>query len=84
MAKGSPVTVDEEGQLVLPETIRQAMHLSTGDTLVARLEGERLVLEKPSAVLEGLKTRFAGLPPGVSLADELIAERREEAAREAG
>ncbi len=76
MAKSSLVTLDEAGSLVLPEAIRREMDLSEGETLLARLEGERLVLES-------LKARFAGLPPGVSLADELIAERREEAEREA-
>jgi hypothetical protein len=40
------------------------------------------VLEKPDQVLERLKKTFANVPADVSLADELIAERREEARRE--
>jgi bifunctional DNA-binding transcriptional regulator/antitoxin component of YhaV-PrlF toxin-antitoxin module len=82
MAKNSLVTLDEEGGIVLPEAIRREMDLVAGDIFVARIESDRLVLEKPSAVLERLKARFAGLAPGVSLAEELIAERREEAAKE--
>jgi hypothetical protein len=35
-------------------------------------------------VLEKLQEYFAKIAPGVSLADELIAERREEARRELG
>lgn len=33
-------------------------------------------------IVRRLKARFAHLPPDVSLADELIAERRQEASRE--
>ena len=74
------VTVGEQGRLVIPAAIRREMHLSSGETLVAFVEDSRLVLEKRSAILERLKARFAGL--GVSLADELIAERRAEAVKE--
>jgi hypothetical protein len=42
-----------------------------------------LVLEKPSQVLERVKRRFAALQNQPSLADELIAERRAAAEREA-
>lgn len=34
------------------------------------------------AILRRIKSRFARIPAGVSLADELIAERRQESARE--
>ncbi|HEV7671422.1 MAG TPA: AbrB/MazE/SpoVT family DNA-binding domain-containing protein [Thermoanaerobaculia bacterium] len=74
------VTVGEQGRLVIPAAIRRKMHLSSGETLVAFVEDNRLVLERRSAILERLKARFAGI--GVSLADELIAERRAEAAKE--
>jgi len=74
------VTVGEQGRLVIPAAIRREMHLSSGETLVAFVEDNRLVLERRSAILERLKARFAGI--GVSLADEVIAERRAEAAKE--
>ena len=48
-----------------------------------RQEDDRLVLEKAEAIERRLKALFAHIPPHVSLADELIAERREEATREA-
>lgn len=50
--------------------------------LVAVVDGQRLVLEKREAVLERAKRRFSHIPSGVSLAEELIAERRAEARRE--
>jgi hypothetical protein len=45
------------------------------------------VMEKPvhpakELVLDSLKRRFSHIPPGISLAEELIAERRAEARRE--
>jgi hypothetical protein len=39
-------------------------------------------LEKREAVLDRVKRRFSHIPSGVSLAEELIAERRTEARRE--
>ena len=39
--------------------------------------------EGDAAILAGLRKRFAHIPSDVNLADELIAERRAEAAREA-
>jgi hypothetical protein len=58
------------------------MSISSGDVLLAAVEGQRLVLEKREAVLERVKRRFSHIPSGVSLAEELIAERRAEARRE--
>jgi hypothetical protein len=43
-----------------------------------------LILEKTETIKQRLKARFAHLPPTASLAEELIAERREEAKQEAG
>jgi hypothetical protein len=58
------------------------MGINAGDVLVAVIEEKRLVLEKREAVLQRLRRRFSKVPAGVSLADELIAERRAEARRE--
>jgi len=46
--------------------------------LVAVVDGQRLVLEKREAVPERLRHRFSKVARGVSLADELFAERRAE------
>ncbi len=47
-----------------------------------RLEGDRIILEKTSDILNKLQQRFSKI--SVSLADELVAERREEAKKEQG
>lgn len=54
------------------------MSISSGDVLLAAVEGQRLVLEKREAVLDRVKRRFSHIPSEVSLAEELIAERRTE------
>lgn len=53
----------------------------SGDVLTTTKD-DRLVLEKREATLERVKRRFCHIPPGVSLTEELIAERRAEAYRE--
>ena len=60
------------------------MGIGRGDVLVARVEDGRMILEKRDEVLARVRRRFEGVPDGVSLADELIRERREEARRERG
>ena len=68
---------------MIPARLRQAFHLEVGETLVVRVEGDSLVLERPGAVLSRLQRSFrAAVPAGVSLVDELLADRRAEARRE--
>lgn len=72
-----------QGRVVIPADLRRALRLEQGEVLVGRVENDRLVLERRATILDRLQTRFAGsAPQGVSLADELIADRREEARRE--
>jgi AbrB family looped-hinge helix DNA binding protein len=73
------VAVGPQGRLVIPSEIRRQMGISPGDVLVAIVEDHRLTLEKRDAVFERLRQRFAHIPAGVSLAAEIIAERRRDA-----
>ena len=76
------VTVGKQGRLVLPADLRRRLGIEPGDVLMASAEDDRLVLESRKAVLARIRKRFAHLPTDVSLVDELIAERRAEAARD--
>lgn len=76
------VQVGAQGRLVIPAALRKALHLKPGDRLIARQEGQSLVLERREAIEQRLWQLFAHIPKDVSLVDELIAERREEARRE--
>jgi AbrB family looped-hinge helix DNA binding protein len=82
LSKSVEVHLGRQGRLVIPAALRQLLGFEEGDTLVAREEAGRLVLEKQEMVKQRLKARFAQVPKDRSLVDELIAERREEAKRE--
>ena len=66
----------------MPAPLRRRLGIEAGDVLVARAEDDRLVLERRQSVLARLRRRFAVVPAGVSLVDDLIEQRREESARE--
>jgi AbrB family looped-hinge helix DNA binding protein len=79
-----PVRLGPQGRLVVPVELRRELGLEEGAELAIRSDGRRLILEPRTEVLRRLRRRFAQLPDGVSLADELVAERRVEAHRESG
>jgi AbrB family looped-hinge helix DNA binding protein len=69
---------------VIPAELRRELGLEPGETLMARVESGRLVLEPRDAILARLRSEVrAARSPGTSAVDELIAERRREAQREA-
>lgn len=71
------------GRLVIPSDIRQQMGISEGSKLVLRLDSDGLHILTPRQALTQLQAAVRALvPPGVSLVDELIEDRRREAARE--
>lgn len=77
------IQIGAQGRVVIPAALRKALQLQPGDRLIARKVGDSLVLEKREVIMKRLQARFSHIPKEVSLAEELIAERREEAAREA-
>jgi AbrB family looped-hinge helix DNA binding protein len=76
------VTVGPQGRLVVPATLRRRLGIEAGDVLIASAQQDRLVLERRDAILSRVRQRLAVVPADVSMVDELIAERREEAKRE--
>ena len=72
-----------QGRIVIPAQFREALEIFPGEILIARVEDGRLVLEKREQILARLQDTFTQASRGVSLVDELIADRREEARREA-
>jgi AbrB family looped-hinge helix DNA binding protein len=75
--------VSEGGRVVIPAELREKYRIEVGDVVVWRDDGDGLRLfsrrdgiRRAQAVLAKYKR------PGESVVDELIRERREEAARE--
>lgn len=79
-----PVRLGPQGRLVVPVELRRELGLEEGTEMAIRTDGRRLILEPRSEVLRRLRRRFDEVPDGVSLADELVADRAEEARRESG
>ena len=77
-----PVRMGPQGRLVVPVELRRQLGLEEGSELAIRSDGHRLILEPRTEVLRRLRRRFA-LAGDVSLVDELMADREEEARREA-
>ncbi|MDP3895048.1 MAG: AbrB/MazE/SpoVT family DNA-binding domain-containing protein [Mesorhizobium sp.] len=75
--------IGDGGRVVIPADMRAALGVKPGDTLVARVvDGELSLMSQKSAVRRAQQLVRRFVPEGVSLVDELIAERRAEAARE--
>ncbi len=71
------------GRLVLPVGYRKAMGIATGDTLILRFEEGVIHIMTPRQAIKQAQALVRGhVPEGRSLVDELIAERRQEAAHE--
>ncbi len=75
--------VDSSGRIALPAAARERLAIRGGDELVIREDDDGIRLSTIDQAVRDLQRLFAAhVPPGVSLAEELSAERRAEAARE--
>lgn len=74
------IAIGQNGRVVIPTAIRKALNLQEGQRLLLRLENQCIIMEKPADIVQKLQQRFRKIP--VSLAEELIHERRQEAAKE--
>ena len=74
------VKIIEGGKLIIPAAFRRKLGIDTGDTVVLELGEDGLhVRSLSSAVRRAQEIVREFVPVDVSLADELIAERRVEA-----
>jgi AbrB family looped-hinge helix DNA binding protein len=77
------IRAGERGRLVLPVALRKRIGLQEGDQLVVTVEGDNsLRLIGLSQQIQKAQGLFKDIAPGISLADELIQERRLEAIQE--
>jgi AbrB family looped-hinge helix DNA binding protein len=79
----SHTRINENGRVVIPASFRRALGIQPGDTVVLRIENNELrmtTLRQRLAKAQQLVRKHVAR--NTSLADELIAERREAARRE--
>jgi AbrB family looped-hinge helix DNA binding protein len=77
------VKIAPGGRVVVPAEFRRALGVDIGDDVVIELTNGELRLRSLDAAIQRAQEIVRKyVPKGVSLADELIRERREEAARE--
>jgi AbrB family looped-hinge helix DNA binding protein len=72
-----------DGRIVIPAALRAELNFQPGDPLVLESDGDSLLVRSFEAVIRETQDAFAPhRVDGRSVVDELIAERRAEAARE--
>lgn len=77
--------IDSAGRVVIPAEMRAAMIVKPGDTVTAEVVDGEFRIVSPGVALKRVQAfarAWKADNPGVSVVDELIAERREEARRE--
>lgn len=76
-------TINENGRILIPAAVRAAMHLKAGDEVTLILNDANLQIKTRRQVMESARQALKmNVPAGTSLVDELIKERREDAAKE--
>lgn len=77
--------ISQNGRIVIPAAFRKAMGLKGGEIVTMRLDEEGLHIESRAQAIKRAQAIVRKyVPEGVSLVDDLMAERRGEAKREQG
>ncbi len=79
----SATKLSSGGRIVIPVEMRKELDIDAGDEILLRMKGRMIELYTRDQAIREIQERVRQfVPEGVSLADELIAERRVEAANE--
>ena len=83
MKEEARMRINENGRVVIPASFRKALGMKIGDEVVVRIEDDELRISTVKRRVQRAQRLIRKhVKPGTSLADELIAERREAARRE--
>jgi AbrB family looped-hinge helix DNA binding protein len=75
--------VNENGRVVIPASFRKALGINPGDEVLLRLEDDELrITTMKQRIARAQRRAQKYVKRGVSLVDELLAERREASKRE--
>lgn len=75
--------LSKEGRVLIPAELRKALGLLPDEPLnIYAVDGEIRIVSRVQAIRQMQKRMAKYVKPGKSVVDELIRERREEAARE--
>lgn len=77
------IPLQENGRMILPSDLRQTLGLKKGDKVILDTHDDRIELTTPRRERKRAQEMFRKfVPPGQDLADQIIAERRQEALEE--
>jgi AbrB family looped-hinge helix DNA binding protein len=78
------LTIDEQGAVTIPAPVRQAAGIKVGVPLAVYLEDGRVMIETREQLVDRIRREVAAVWTGEgSIVDDLIADRRTDAAGEA-
>lgn len=81
----SEVVVNRDGRILIPAQVRRDLGLSAGSTLLLSVEDGRVVMESREQLVARMRREIAESwqgDPQTSVVEELLADRRAEAAAE--
>lgn len=81
MAHGT-TTLNANGRVVIPAAVRRELGLDPGTELTVGVEDGRVVIETRENLLRRIRAEWQAAAGEESMVDELIADRRLEAAKE--
>ena len=70
--------IGEDGSIALNCDLLRQANLKPGDEVIVAIEDDHLIIQTDEQLSEQIKLMFSHIPSGVSLAEELIRERRSE------
>ena len=79
------MVVNRDGRILIPAQVRRALGLSAGSTLLLSVEDGRVVMESRGQLVARMRREIAESwqgDPQTSVVEELLADRRAEAAAE--
>lgn len=83
MSQPHRTKINANGRIVIPARMRKEMGVKAGDEMLMRMKDGELHVYTLDHAIESFRRELAKhVPPGVSLVDELIRDRRAEAAME--